>query len=78
MQTKHRVFHIIGLGPPAADGHLRITRGEHFDIVQGDEQTHDRMAAFCLHVERVLLERGCHMEDLSQEELTSLWAESDT
>jgi len=78
MQTKHRIFHIIGLGAPAADGHLRITRGEHFDIVQGDEFAHERMTAFCLHVENVLIARGCRMEDLSQEELTALWAESET
>ncbi len=64
--------HIIGLGTDHADGHTRISRGPHFEVLMGSEQTHEELQRICLEIERRLEARGLQMGQLSKEDFLEL------
>jgi hypothetical protein len=68
----HRVCHILGLGSTPQDGHLRVSRGESFDLMLGSEEAHAAMLELCVEIERELTRDGRRMEDLTRQEFTAL------
>jgi valyl-tRNA synthetase len=78
MSDKSRVqrAHIFGLGLDNADGHVRITRGENFDIYFGSESTHEQIQKTCIKINEKLDQRGKRLEDLSRDEFVDLIVES--
>ena len=78
MNDKSRVqrARIFGLGLDNEDGHVRITRGENFDIYLGSENTHERILETCTKINEKLSQRGKRIEDLSRDELIDLIVES--
>jgi hypothetical protein len=75
VKQTERVCHILALGGSSADGHLRVARGNGFDVVQGDEATHAAMLDLCLRIQRALDRKGKRLEDISREEFTALLRE---
>lgn len=73
-----RIRHILALGNPAADGHLRLTRSEQFDVLLGDESTHAQLQHVCLALESSLKKSGRRLEDLSEEEFLALMRDCST
>ena len=67
---------ILGLGLDNADGHIRITRGENFDIFLGSESTHEQLQETCVKINEKLDQRGKRLEDLSRDEFVDLIIES--
>ena len=67
---------ILGLGLDNTDGHVRITRGDNFDIYLGSENTHEQMLETCIKINEKLNQRGKRIEDLSRNELIDLIVES--
>jgi hypothetical protein len=66
---------ILGLGLDNADGHIRITRGENFDIFLGSESTHEQLQETCVKINEKLDQRGKRLEDLSRDEFIDLIVE---
>ena len=67
-----RIGRIVGLGFDNADGHVRITRGDNFDVFFGSEATHEVMQATCLKINEQLQRQGRRLEDLSRKEFIEL------
>jgi hypothetical protein len=78
MNDKSRVqrARILGLGLDNADGHVRLTRGENFDIYLGSEGTHEQLQETCIKLNEKLDQRGKRLEDLSRDEFVDLIVES--
>ena len=68
---------ILGLGLDNAEGHVRITRGENFDIYLGSENTHEQILKTCIKINEKLDQRGKRLEDLSRDEFVDLIIESE-
>ena len=67
-----RIVRILGLGLDNQDGHVRITRGENFDVWMGSEGTHERMQETCIKINEKLGQKGKRLEELSHSEFLDL------
>ena len=60
---------LLGLGLDHKDGHVRMTRGENFQLIGGSKETHECMQEKAIKFNEELHRRGKRMEELSREEL---------
>ncbi|MDR3110644.1 MAG: hypothetical protein LBU65_13330 [Planctomycetaceae bacterium] len=67
---------MLGVGFDAADGHVRITRGNNFAVVGGCEETHSVMSETVIKVNEKLYRRGRDLEHVELNELRDLILES--
>jgi len=65
----------LGLGLDGDDGHIRVSRAEHFHLVGGSHQTHEQMQDSCILFNEKLKARGKRLDDLDPRELVDLAAE---
>jgi len=63
---------LLGLGLDNDDGHLRLTRGENFQLVGGSEETHGVMQEKAVKFNEKLRERGRRLEEVSKEEFRDI------
>ena len=59
---------LVGLGLDNKDGHVRVTRGENFQLVGGSEETHGTMQEKAIKFNEKLKGRGKRLEDISHDE----------
>jgi hypothetical protein len=74
-QQKHKAKHIVGLvgiGLDNSDGHRRITRSEHFLLMGGSAETHERMQDTAIRFEEELKRRGKRIQETTVEESLEL------
>lgn len=71
-KPKPEVVGFLGLGLDNKDEHKRITESEHFLLVGGSEETHERMQDTVVRFEESLRKRGKRLEDTSAEEAADL------
>jgi hypothetical protein len=69
---KPEVLGFVGLGFDNQDGHQRVTHGEHFLILGGSEETHERMQDTALKFDESLKRAGKPLEETSPEEAADL------
>ena len=69
---KTEVVGFFGVGLDGKDGHARITRSEHFFLVGGSEETHERMQDVAIHVTESLKTKGKRLQDAEIQELLDL------
>lgn len=74
-KSREQRARILGLGLDNTDGHVRLTRGENFDIVLGSESTHEQLQETCIKLNEKLDRRGKRLEDLSRDEFVDLVVE---
>jgi hypothetical protein len=70
-QKKQKAKHIVGLvgiGLDNSDGHRRITRSEHFLLMGGSAETHERMQDTAVRFEEELKRRGKLLQETTIEE----------
>ena len=65
----------LGIGLDGDDGHVRVTRAEHFHLIGGSHQTHGQMQDSCIRFNEKLKLRGKRLDDLEPRELMDLAAE---
>ena len=63
---------LLGVGFDHDDGHQRLTRGDHFLLVGGSEETHERMTDVAVHFNENLRKRGKRFAEISVEELIEI------
>jgi hypothetical protein len=73
---KRRVAGLLGLAFDAEDGQTRITRGKHFFLAGGSEDTHERLRETVVKVHEKLDQRGQQLTDVSVEQLSDLLHEA--
>ena len=69
---KPEVLGFLGVGLDAKDDHERLTRSEHFVIVGGSAETHERMQETAIRFDEALERRGKPLADVSPEEALDL------
>jgi hypothetical protein len=66
-----QVVGFLGVGLDG-DGHRRITECDHFLLIGGSEETHERMQETAIRFEEALERRGKRLDEVSPEEAIDL------
>jgi hypothetical protein len=75
-QDQGRIEGFVGVGLDNEDGHQRLTRAEHFLLVGGSAETHERMQDTAIRFGEALQKRGKALQETSAEEAVDLLRES--
>ena len=67
---------LLGVGLDNRDGHKRLTKGDHFVMVGGSEETHERMTETAIKFNEKLTKRGKTLHELSPEEFRDMMNEA--
>ena len=70
--NRKKSVHLLGVGLDNKDGHKRLTQAEHFSIIGGSEETHDRMTETLIKTFEDLKGQGKSLENTQQEELAEI------
>ena len=70
-ENERQVLGFLGVGLDG-DGEQRITRTEHFFLVGGSENTHERMQVTAVKFNEALIRRGQLLQQLPVEEIIQL------
>ncbi|MCS7049547.1 MAG: hypothetical protein NZ483_09690 [Verrucomicrobiae bacterium] len=63
---------LLGIGFDNKDGHLRVTKGENFQLIGGSEETHAVMQEKAIKFNEQMRRRGKTLDTLSREEFHEL------
>lgn len=72
---QRRVVAFLGLGLDNADGHQRLTRSEHFLLLGGSAQTHERMQETATKFNEALRRRGKELHQTPVDEVLEIFQE---
>lgn len=78
-KRKHKapeVVGFLGVGLDNQDEHRRLTRSEHFVLVGGSKDTHDRMQETAIKFDEALERAGKTLHEASLEEIIELFHEA--
>jgi hypothetical protein len=73
---KREVLGFVGVGFDDKDGHRRLTRSEHFLIVGGSAETHERMQDTAIRFDEKLKEKGKPLSETEPEEVIDILRDS--
>jgi hypothetical protein len=74
-KEKPEVIGFLGVGLDNQDGHQRLTRSDHFVLVGGSEQTHEKMQETAIKFNEALESKGKELREASVEEILDLFRE---
>jgi hypothetical protein len=74
--SEARIEGFVGVGLDNQDGHQRLTRAEHFVLVGGSAETHERMQDTAIRFGEALQKRGKTLQETSAEEAIELLRKS--
>ena len=63
-----KIIRLLGVGFDADDGHVRITKGESYDVLMGSDESHEYIQKLIQKIEDELKARGMTLDDLTPEE----------
>jgi Ca2+-binding EF-hand superfamily protein len=75
-QPKKTSTQLIGVGLDQIDGHKRITTAEHFSIVGGSQETHERMTETVVKAFETLDRKGKNLDQVDAHELKDIIKDS--
>jgi hypothetical protein len=67
-----QVLGFLGVGLDNEEGQQRLTRSEHFLLVGGSAETHERMQDTAIRFDEALKQRGKSLQETSAEEAIDL------
>ncbi len=73
---ERQVVGFLGVGLDGKDGHQRLTRSEHFVLLGGSKETHERMQETAIKFDEALEKRGKALQETSVEEIIEIFHES--
>jgi hypothetical protein len=71
-----RIAGFLGVGLDKDDEHTRITRSQHFLLVGGSAETHERMQDTAIHFQEGLEKRGKTLQETEPDEAMDLLREA--
>ena len=74
--SEPQVVGFLGVGLDDKDGHQRLTRTEHFLLVGGSPETHERMQDTAIKFDEGLRRRGKRLEETPVREVLDLLHEA--
>ncbi|MBL8799898.1 MAG: hypothetical protein JNM56_38810 [Planctomycetia bacterium] len=75
-KDKPEVLGFLGVGLDNQDGHRRVTRSEHFVLLGGSEETHEKMQETAIRFDEALESRGKVLREATLEEIIDLFREA--
>ena len=75
MVSDRKKAKLLGVGLDNDDGHVRVTRGENFELHGGSKDTHESMQEKCIRFNEKLGARGKELGDLERGEFLDLAAD---
>lgn len=66
--SQKKIIRLLGVGFDADDGHVRITKGESYDVLMGSNESHEYIQKIIQKIEDELKARGISLNDLTPEE----------
>jgi hypothetical protein len=72
MGKRKKIIRLLGVGFDTQDGHIRITKGEKYDVFMGSDESHDFIRNLIQDIEEAIQKRGLSLDDLTPEEFTEL------
>jgi hypothetical protein len=75
-QNKPQVLGFLGVGLDNKDGHQRLTRTEHFVLIGGSAETHERMQDTAIRFNEALDQRGKRLYSTCPNEAVDLLREA--
>jgi hypothetical protein len=72
------VIGFLGVGLDNEDGHTRLTQSEHFLLVGGSEETHERLQDKAIRFSEALRRRGKTLQETPLDEVLELLDEADS
>lgn len=73
---KKQVVGFVGVGLDNKDGHARVTKSEHFFLVGGSQETHERMQDTAIRFSEGLQKRGKKLQETPVEEVIEIFHEA--
>jgi hypothetical protein len=67
-EEQRQIVGFLGVGLDNRDGHQRLTRAEHFLLVGGSAETHERLQDTAIYFNEELKKRGKVLEETCPEE----------
>ncbi|OAI53601.1 hypothetical protein AYO44_04060 [Planctomycetaceae bacterium SCGC AG-212-F19] len=74
-RNEPQVVGFLGVGLDNQDGHQRLTRSEHFVLVGGSTETHEKMQETAIKFTEALENKGKTLEETSVVEIIELFHE---
>jgi hypothetical protein len=74
-RENRRVVGFLGIGFDNQDGHRRLTQSEHFILVGGSEETHERMQDTAIRFSAALRRQGKRLEETPVEQVIEIFQE---
>jgi len=68
--NQKKIVRLLGVGFDAEDGHVRITKGEKYDIFMGSEESHEYITGLINKIEDQLKATGMSLDDFTPEEFS--------
>jgi hypothetical protein len=75
-EKQREILGFLGVGLDNKDGHQRLTSSEHFLLIGGSEETHERMQDTAIRFDEALRKRGKSLPETSTEEVLDLLRDS--
>lgn len=69
-RNQKKIIRLLGVGFDSDDGHVRITKGENYDVLMGSDESHDYLQQLIQKIEDELKVRGLVLDDLTPEEFS--------
>ncbi len=63
---------MLGVGFDAGDGHIRITKGEKYDVLMGSAESHEYIQQLIQKIETEIETRNRSLDDFTPEEFGEL------
>ncbi len=67
-----KIIRLLGVGFDAEDGHVRITKGENYDVLMGSDESHEYIQKLIQKIEDELKARGLSLDDLTPSEFSKI------
>lgn len=68
--NRKKIIGLLGIGFDAEDGHVRITKGDGYNVLMGSEESHTYLQNLLGKIEKELKERDLKLDDLTPEEFS--------
>jgi len=66
--NQKKIIRLLGVGFDAEDDHVRITKGETYDVLMGSEESHEYIQQLIQKIEDALAAQHLSLDDLTPEE----------
>jgi phosphopantothenate synthetase len=71
-EKRKKIIRLLGVGFDSEDGHIRITKGENYDVLMGSDESHEYIQQLIQKIESELKNRGVSLDNLTPEELAQI------